>query len=85
MSQLEKLIVKILSGHSDNNIDFSDLINLLRNFNFEYRIKGSHHIFWKENIPDILNLQPIGNKAKGYQVKQVRKLILKYKLLSNEH
>ena len=34
MAQLNKLIVRILSGHSDNNIEFSDLTKLLRNFNF---------------------------------------------------
>ena len=28
---------------------------------------------------EIINLQPIGNKAKAYQVKQVRNLIVKYK------
>jgi hypothetical protein len=29
---------------------------------------------------EIINLQPKGSKAKPYQVKQVRNLILKYKL-----
>ena len=47
---------------------------------FKVRIKGSHHIFYKEGIDEIINLQSQGNKAKPYQVKQVRSLILKYKL-----
>ncbi|HEV8080889.1 MAG TPA: type II toxin-antitoxin system HicA family toxin [Chitinophagaceae bacterium] len=84
MAQLDKLIIRILSGHSDNNIQFSELTKLLRNFNFSYRIKGSHHIFWKENIDEIINIQPLGNKAKAYQVKQVRDILLKYKMIQDE-
>ena len=47
---------------------------------FGERVRGSHHIFWKEGVEEILNLQPKGGKAKPYQVKQVRHVILKYKL-----
>ncbi len=47
------------------------------------RIKGSHHIFYMNGIDEIINLQAKGNKAKNYQVEQVRKLILKYKLKLN--
>ncbi len=85
MAQLNKLIIKILSGNADNNIEFSDLTRLLSNFNFSYRIKGSHHIFWKEDIEEIINIQPIGSKAKAYQVKQVRNILLKYKMIKDEH
>jgi hypothetical protein len=51
---------------------------------FDERIKGDHHIFTKEAIEDILNMQPIGSKAKAYQVKQVRNLIVKYRLASDD-
>ena len=69
-----------MSGKSDVNIDFDDLCYLLDKFGFDERIKGSHHIFTKDEIEEIINIQPIGSKAKAYQVKQVRNLILKYKL-----
>ncbi|WP_017297107.1 type II toxin-antitoxin system HicA family toxin [Nodosilinea nodulosa] len=80
MSQRDKLLVKILLGMSDANIDFDSLCQLLRTLGFAERIRGSHHIFSKEGIEEILNLQPKQGKAKAYQVKQVRDLILKYKL-----
>jgi len=51
---------------------------------FEKRIRGSHHIFAKEGIEEILNIQPKGSKAKNYQVKQVREVILKYNLGGQE-
>ena len=44
------------------------------------RTKGSHHIFVKIDIEEIINIQPIKSKAKAYQVKQVRNIILKYRL-----
>jgi virulence-associated protein VapD len=81
MSKFEKLIQKVLSGNSDKNIDFKDLCNLLETLGFNNRIKGSHHIYFKENVSEIVNLQSLNNKAKAYQVKQVRELIIKYKLI----
>lgn len=80
MSNFEKILLKILQGNSDTNIRFSELCQCLKRFGFCIRIKGSHHIFYKEGIEEILNLQPLGNKAKAYQVKQVRNVIIKYKL-----
>lgn len=84
VNKLNKTITKILSGSSDNNIEFSELVNLLKFLGFSERIKGSHHIFFKENIEEIINIQSKGNKAKPYQVKQVRQLITKYKLIKND-
>jgi hypothetical protein len=43
-------------------------------------IRGSHHIFFREGIEEIINLQPKGQNAKPYQVKQVRNIVTKYKL-----
>jgi predicted RNA binding protein YcfA (HicA-like mRNA interferase family) len=80
MGKHEKLILKILGGTSDANIPFEDLCGLLKHFDFEMRVKGSHHIFRKEGVAEKINLQQAGNKAKPYQVKQVRNVILKYKL-----
>jgi predicted RNA binding protein YcfA (HicA-like mRNA interferase family) len=80
MSRIEKLILQILSGSSDANIAFNDLCQLLIHLGFEERTKGSHHIFRKYGIEEKINLQKDGNKAKPYQVKQVRAVILKYKL-----
>ncbi len=81
MTEQEKLLSKILRGTSDANIDFDGLRSLLRGLGFQERIRGSHHIFTKELVEEILNLQPkSAGKAKPYQVRQVRQLILKYRL-----
>jgi len=80
MSKYEKILLILLSGNTDHNIAFNDIIRLLEKFGFQKRIRGSHHIFTREDVEEIINLQPKGTKAKPYQVKQVRNLILKYHL-----
>ena len=80
MSKHDKLLDKILRGTSDANIPFDGLCQLLRRLGFICRVKGSHHIFHRDGVEEILNLQPRGASAKPYQVKQVREAILKYKL-----
>jgi predicted RNA binding protein YcfA (HicA-like mRNA interferase family) len=78
MGKYEKLIQKILDGTSDNNINFNDLCKLLIRLDFNERIKGGHHIFTKDDVQEIINIQPKGSKAKPYQVKQIRNIIIHY-------
>lgn len=85
MTKHEKLLIQILRGTSDANIPFDGLCSFLKYLDFEERIKGSNHIFTKSGVEEILNLQPKGNKSKPYQVKQVRNVILKYKLGEKEN
>ena len=80
MGEQDRLLLRILRGTADANIPFDRLCHLLRRLGFAERIRGSHHIFTKEGIEEILNLQPKGRQAKPYQVKQVRSVILKYRL-----
>lgn len=80
MGKYEKMLIKLLRGASDNNFDFNSLQNLLIRLDFDERIKASHHIYSKEGIEEIINRQPKQGKAKPYQVKQVRNLVVKYKL-----
>ena len=79
MGKQEKILWRILKGTSDANVKFADLCNLLTYLGFEERIKGSHHIFRKPEVEEKINLQKDGNKAKPYQVRQVRIVMLKYK------
>ena len=79
MAKHEKTLLQILRGSSDSNVSFDELRSLLRHLGFDERIRGSHHIFTKLDVEEIINLQPKGAKAKAYQVKQVRGIILRYK------
>ncbi len=71
---------KVMSGKSDSNIRFTDFRNLILSYEFRERIRGDHYIYKRDDIIERINIQPIGNKAKAYQVKQVRMLFEKYRL-----
>ncbi|MBI4672234.1 MAG: type II toxin-antitoxin system HicA family toxin [Chloroflexi bacterium] len=75
MSKHDKILQQVLSGKSDANIRFDDLRNLLMRLGFEERTRGSHHVFRKAGVEERINLQRDGDKAKAYQVRQVRKVI----------
>jgi hypothetical protein len=84
VSQWEKLLDQILRGANDQNIKFDSLRLVLIRLGFEERVRGSHHIFTKRGVAEILNLQPRGALSKSYQVRQVRNVILEYGLAGGE-
>ena len=85
MTSRAKLFVKILAGTSDQNIAFDELVTLLRSLGFALRTAGSHHIFSRQDVTEILNLQPRRDgTAKPYQVKQVRQVITRYRLTGED-
>ena len=80
----EKMLERVLSGRADATIRFDGLRQLLENLGFEKRVRGSHHLFRKSGVDERINLQRAGAHAKPYQVKQVRAVILKVKLGSEQ-
>jgi hypothetical protein len=81
MARLNRVLARVLAATSDQNIRFDELRLLLAALDFHERIRGSHHIFVREGVTEILNLQPRdGGKAKPYQVRQVRDVIVRYRL-----
>jgi hypothetical protein len=84
MGKLEKLYEHILLRRSDANVPFDSLCGLLKRLGFAEHIKGDHHIFTKDGVEEILNIQPKDGKGKPYQVKQVRNVILKHQIRFGE-
>lgn len=80
MARHEKTLLKVLRGGGDANIAFDELRELLLHLGFDERVRGSHHIFFKAGIEELVNLQRSGSKAKPYQVRQVRATITRYGL-----
>lgn len=80
MTKQTRLIKQIVEGRSEANIAFVDLRNLLLSLGFEERTRGSHHIFRKVDVEERINIQREGSRAKPYQVRQVRHVMLKYRL-----
>jgi len=81
MAKLNKILQAVLSGRQDQNVRFTDLCKLVLALGFEERIRGGHHIYTRDGVAEIINLQPRRDgQAKPYQVKQVRAIITSYKL-----
>jgi HicA toxin of bacterial toxin-antitoxin, len=79
----KKLFKKILSG--SDNIRFDDVVAVMEAFGFHLkRINGSHHIFKREGIPKLLNLQSCNGKAKSYQIRQFLALLDEHNLSMEE-
>jgi predicted RNA binding protein YcfA (HicA-like mRNA interferase family) len=77
----KKIYNAVISGKSDNNIKYTDFQNLIVGLGFEFQHQeGSHRFYAHKIYPAIMNIQPDGNKAKGYQVRQLRSLIKKFNL-----
>ncbi|MBA3656251.1 MAG: type II toxin-antitoxin system HicA family toxin [Gemmatimonadaceae bacterium] len=82
MRAFQKLLLRVLNGESDQSIRFNDLCVLLVRLGFrERQQRGSHRIFYRDGLQEIVNLQSRNDGgAKPYQVRQVRGIIIKYQL-----
>ncbi len=79
-----KTLARVLRGTADASIRFDELCRLLQRLSFVERVRGDHHIFTHDNVEEILNLQPRGSLSKAYQVKQVRDVIIRYRLAGED-
>jgi hypothetical protein len=77
---MAKLLDKVLIGHSGSNIGFGELCRLLVRLDFTMRVNGSHHMFERRGVTELIVIQPRGASAKAYQVRQVRAILLEYQL-----
>jgi len=76
----EKLRGRIARG-AVKNVDFDDLIRLLQALDFkEVGGRGSHRVFVRSGVAEILTLQEVHGQAKPYQVRQIAALIHQYNL-----
>jgi len=58
------------------------MVNLVEGFGFKLsRTDGSHHIFVRPDIPELISLQNVKGQAKPYQMRQFLKLVEKYDLI----
>ena len=74
-----KLLQKIIDG--SKNIRFKEMVNLVEGFGFKLsRTDGSHHIFTRPDMHELVNLQDVKGQAKPYQIRQFLKLVEKYNL-----
>ena len=78
-----KVLEKVLGG--SRNVRFADMQRLVEAFGFTLaRVSGSHHIFTRPDVPELVNLQEVGGQAKPYQIRQFLKLVEEYSIMLEE-
>jgi hypothetical protein len=83
MPSARKLLARILGG--SRNVAFHDFVKLVEAFGFRLlRISGSHHVFGRAGVVELINLQDVGGQAKPYQINQFLHLVEKYNLQLEE-
>ena len=75
---------QVLARSSVANVPFEDLCALLRHVGFEERVRGSHHVFRKAGVEGRIDLRESGGRAKPYQVRQVRALLVRHTLTGDD-
>lgn len=80
MGRHARPLAQTLGGRADANVGFDSLRALLRQLGFEERTRSSHHVFRRAGVEELINIQRDGDKAKVYQVRQVRAVLSKHGL-----
>ncbi|MEP0813305.1 MAG: type II toxin-antitoxin system HicA family toxin [bacterium] len=79
MTKIRKLLEQVLRG--SGNVSFADVLTLLDALGFRLaRKKGSHHIFRRAGVNELINIQNFGGKIKTYQLRQLVSIIERYGL-----
>ncbi len=79
MAKQDTTIEKVMSGRG--RVKFRDFQRLLVKLGFHLdRIRGSHHIYTHPRVTRALSIQPVGNEAKPFQVRQLRDMISEFGL-----
>jgi len=74
-------LLKRLSEGAVQNVTFSDFRNLVEGFGFVLRRRnGSHHVFARPGIAEMVNLQNVAGQAKPYQIRQFLRLVERYNM-----
>ena len=79
----KKTLRKILQG--SKNVRFGEFTKFVEAYGFRLvRVSGSHHIYGRHDVQELVNIQQVGGEAKWYQIKQFMKILEKYNLEMNE-
>ncbi|MBC8043239.1 MAG: type II toxin-antitoxin system HicA family toxin [Rhizobacter sp.] len=79
----KKLLEKV--RQSPNNVRSDDFVKLIESFGFAFaRQKGSHRIFERANVPELVNIQNVKGKAKAYQVWQFLEKVERFNLTQEQ-
>ena len=67
--------------NNNKNIKYADFCSILKYFGFVCkRQRGSHRLYSRVGIKELLNIQNVNGEIEPYQIKQFLNIIKKYNL-----
>ena len=73
-------VIKKIEEHN-KNIKYSDFCSMLKYFGFVCkRQRGSHRLYSRLGVKELINIQNVNGEIKPYQIKQFLNIIKKYNL-----
>lgn len=79
-----KLLRRLAHGNIAN-VAFRDMRSLVEAFGFRpIQVAGNHHIYARDDVAELVNLQEVRGQAKPYQVRQFLRLVERYGLSLEE-
>ncbi|MFI5202842.1 MAG: type II toxin-antitoxin system HicA family toxin [Candidatus Kapaibacterium sp.] len=76
---MDKHALLLSIANNPNNVSFKDFVRIIEAFGFVQRkSKSGHQIYKRPGVPQLINIQNVAGKAKGYQVRQFLDLIELY-------
>ncbi len=80
MTQIEKLFART-TANPGQQIAFREFVALIEAVGFRHaRSKGSHRSYRHADCPKLLVIQPQGNQAKRYQVREFLDMVEEFRL-----
>lgn len=78
MTRITKLYEQMLRNKRGK---FADLQKLLLAHGFKLnRVRGSHEVYVREDVPEHITIQPNGKEAMDYQVREFLRIVKEYRI-----
>ncbi len=71
MSKFQKLVEKVLEGR---NVSYEDAEKILEHLGFKKRVRGSHHVFSKDNYIKNVSIKK-RSQLLSYQVNDLKEVL----------
>jgi predicted RNA binding protein YcfA (HicA-like mRNA interferase family) len=78
MTRIAKLYEQMLRNKRGK---FADLQKLLIAFGFKLnRVRGSHEVYVRDDVPEHITIQPNGKEAMDYQIREFLRIVREYRI-----
>ena len=78
MTRIAKLYEQLLRNKRGKFADFQKLL-IAHGFRLD-RVRGSHEVYRREDVPEHITIQPNGKEAMDYQIREFLRIVREYEI-----